>query len=115
MQNQLKNKFGLTERDMQTIRDIFVKYPEVEKVFLFGSRAKGNFKQGSDIDLSVMNAGVNDISIRGLHADFEESSLPYRVELVNFPALNSPEFVAHIERVGILFYDRTKALRNFSS
>ena len=66
MSKSLKNKFGLTERDMQTIQDIFNKYPEVEVVHIFGSRAKGTFKIGSDVDLALMNTGINDKIIRKL-------------------------------------------------
>jgi predicted nucleotidyltransferase len=112
MQNHLENKFGLTERDISTIRNILIKYPEVQKVLIFGSRAKGNYKPGSDIDLAVFNAGVSETLIRRLHADFEESSLPYRIELYNFPSLKSAEFISHIERVGIVIYDRAEVLPN---
>ena len=51
--------YGLTERDFKTITDILKKYPDIGEVRLFGSRAKGNYKHGSDIDIAVMNEGVN--------------------------------------------------------
>jgi uncharacterized protein len=114
MQNQLENRFGLTEREMETIQNIFEKYPEVKKVFVFGSRAKGTYKQGSDVDLAVMNAVISDKTIHGLSADFQESSLPYRVELVDFNSLKNPDFISHIERLGILIYERPGPLPNIT-
>lgn len=101
-----KNKFGLTQRDMHTIQNIFNKYPEIEQVHIFGSRAKDNYKTGSDIDLALMNKGISDKTISKLQNDFEESSLPYTVDLVNFALLKHPEIVAHINRVGIIFYKK---------
>lgn len=102
--NQEK-KFGLTERDIQTIQAIFKKYPEVVEVHIFGSRAKENYKIGSDIDLALINEGVSDKIIRKLQSDFEDSNLPYTVDLVNFPLLKHSDFIDHINRVGIIIYN----------
>ena len=103
-----ENKFGLTERTMQTISEIFEKYSEIEEVIMFGSRAMGNYKLGSDLDLAIMNIGVDDKTIMHLKNDFEESSLPISVDLVNFPDLKHPDFIDHIERVGKVFYRKRK-------
>lgn len=96
-----KDSFGLSDRDMKTLRDIFKKYPDVKNVFVFGSRAKGTYKQGSDIDLAIMNEGITDTYIRKMKSDFEDSSLPYIVDLVNYPTLKHPELKHHIDRVGV--------------
>ncbi len=104
MSSSQLNAFGLTERDMQTLTDIFKKYPEVKDVFLFGSRAKGTFKQGSDIDLAIMNAGVSDKTIRDIKVDFEESNLPYNVDLAYFATVSHQELKEHVSRVGVPIY-----------
>lgn len=108
MINNNRNKYGLTERDMKTLEGIFLKYPEVREVRLFGSRAKGHFKHGSDIDLAVMDKEIDSKTISNLSFDFEESSLPYTVDLINFPILKHQEFIEHIDRIGIVFYERWK-------
>lgn len=95
-----QNSFGLTTRDIETIVDIFKKYPIIKKVNVFGSRAKGNFKKGSDIDLAIMNENVSEDVILKLKTDFEESSLPYRVDIVNYPTLTDSALKEHIDRVG---------------
>ncbi|TAK57711.1 MAG: nucleotidyltransferase domain-containing protein [Bacteroidetes bacterium] len=101
-----RDRFGLTERDRKTLTDIFKKYPSVKEVRIFGSRAKGAFKLGSDIDLAIMNTGVNDREFFSMKSDFEDSTLPYKVDIVNYPKLSHDEFIEHIDRVGILFYKR---------
>lgn len=95
---------GLTPRDVKTIHAIFKKYPAVKLVHIFGSRAKGTYKPGSDIDLAVINTGVNDELISKIKSEFEESSLPYMIDIINYPLLPHKELKEHIERVGTLFY-----------
>lgn len=93
---------------MDTIKGIIRKYPDVRTVFIFGSRARGNFSQTSDIDLAIMNSGVTDAVIARLKDDFHESSLPYFIDLINYPALRHPDLQRHIQRVGMPFYQRDK-------
>lgn len=104
--NQL-NQFGLTQRDMDTINRILIEYPEVTEVHIFGSRAKGNSKPGSDIDLAIVNTGVSERTIRHLKADFEDSSLPYRVDIVDSNETIHHELKEHIQRVGVVFYKKS--------
>lgn len=99
-------KFGLKERDIGTLIDIFSRFPSVQLVHIFGSRAKGTQKPGSDIDLAIMNDGVSDTTILKIKSELEDSSLPYFVDLVNFPKLKHPEFIDHIDRVGKSFYEK---------
>jgi predicted nucleotidyltransferase len=101
-----QDKFGLTERDMKTLRDILDKYPGVQSVFIFGSRAKGSSYKGSDIDLAIMNEGVSETVIAQMKADFQESALPYFVDVIDYPSLRHPELKGHIDRVGKPFYQK---------
>ncbi|MGF1669044.1 MAG: nucleotidyltransferase domain-containing protein [Balneolaceae bacterium] len=103
-----RNKYGLTERDMKTIISIFNSYPEVRRVNLFGSRAKRNYRLGSDVDLAIMNKGVDMRRLDKLKSDFEDSSLPYKIDLVDFTRLEKQEFIEHILRVGVPFYRNRK-------
>jgi len=103
---QKRNKFGLSERDMATIQNIFENYPLVCLVLIFGSRAKGNYKSGSDIDLAIMNESLTDKEIVKLKSDFEESNLPYTVDLVNYISLKHLDLKNHIDRVGQTLYQK---------
>lgn len=104
--NNNNNKFGLTDRDISTLTEILRKHTTVADVVVFGSRAKGTFKPGSDIDLAVMNDGVNDAEILNIKNDLEESSLPYLVDILNYPKIKTPDLISHITRVGISFYKK---------
>ncbi|MCX8482832.1 MAG: nucleotidyltransferase domain-containing protein, partial [Crocinitomicaceae bacterium] len=55
----MKNKFGLLENDMSEIVDVLSQFSSIEKAVLFGSRAKGNFKNGSDIDIAIFGNDLN--------------------------------------------------------
>lgn len=70
----IQNKFGLSSRDMSTIFSILEKYPDVQEVYVYGSRAKGNFRSGSDIDLAIMNNNLSTSTILQLNEDFEEAA-----------------------------------------
>ena len=104
MQQPARNNFGLTERDMKTIFNIFQKYPEIKEVLIFGSRAKGNWKTGSDLDLAILNSAVSFKMLLALKSDFAESNLPYKIDLVNLSQLKNNDLIEHIKRVGLLFY-----------
>lgn len=104
MNEQKRNIFGFTDRDMRTIESILSSCPEVITVYLFGSRAKGNYRLGSDVDLAIMNKGVGTGTVTKLQNEFSESSLPYRIDLVDFTRLTNQEFIDHINRVGIPFF-----------
>ena len=103
------NRFGLTERDMQTFQKIFSAFPDVKEVQIFGSRAKGNYKNGSDIDLAIVNDDFNSNTLAKLAGEFEESSLPYKVDIVAMKYLKLHELIDHINRVGVVFYKRTNS------
>ena len=96
---------GLTARDMNTLRTTFINFPEVEQVRLFGSTVKGNYKKGSDIDLAIMNPGVDHTIISNLSTAFDESSLPYFVEIDNYATLKVPLLKQHIDEAEIIVYD----------
>lgn len=104
MSDKHQNEYGLIDRDMTTIHHIFKKYPMIRLVHIFGSRAKGNFNVGSDVDLAIMSGMIDILSLSRLKSDFEESSLPYKVDLVYVPTLSHPDLIDHINRVGKLFY-----------
>ena len=71
---------------------------------MFGSRSKGNYGPGSEIDLAIMNEEIGQKTLMQLSDDFSESSLPYRVDIVHFPKLQHEAFIDHIQSVGTEIY-----------
>ncbi len=101
------NDCGLSEKTILKIWSVFAQYAEVEKAILYGSRAMGNYRNGSDIDLTLEGDKLTD-TIRGkIDIDLDDLSLPYGIDLSVFAHLNHAKFRDHIERVGVVFYDKS--------
>ena len=98
--------FGLSDKTIAEIKKIFAKFPLVEKVIIYGSRAKGNFRSGSDIDLTLFGEGLNSDILLQINREFDESFLPYKFDLSIFAQLENQDFIDHIKRVGIIFYTK---------
>jgi predicted nucleotidyltransferase len=97
--------FGLSVDDVKIINSILGQYPSVIEVKIFGSRAKGNFKPGSDIDLCVTIGNTRN-DIYKIKADFDDSRLPFFVDIIDLATLDHPELAESINRWGIIFYQR---------
>jgi len=97
--------FGLPDKTINMINAIFVQYPNIEKVLIYGSRAKGNYKNGSDIDLTVIGdiSAKDKVHISGLVDDLP---IPYMCDLSIFKHIKNENLVEHIERVGQVFYEK---------
>lgn len=101
-------KFGLSETTVEKICKVFAEFPAIEKAVLYGSRAKGNFREGSDIDLTLYGVELSKDLRSNVACALDDLMLPYTIDLSVFDKLNHAELEEHIERVGVLFYDRKK-------
>lgn len=104
--------FGLRDTDIANIVATLQAFPEVEEGLIFGSRAKGTHRRGSDVDIALKGSGV-DFSIVSQVAALlnEESLMPYHFDLVHYNEIESKEFRDHIDRVGKQFYNRQAQTR----
>ena len=103
-------KFGLKETTVQSICQVFSCFPQVEKAVLYGSRAKGTFKNGSDIDLTLF--GSDDLTLQVMYRildQLDDLLLPYSIDLSLFRDIGDPDVIEHIQRVGVPFYTRDVA------
>ena len=82
---------------------------EVERAILYGSRARGNFKPGSDIDLTLMGAGLDERMRGRIDEELEELLLPYECDISVFSNLTHAPLRDHIRRVGVVLYEREPA------
>jgi uncharacterized protein len=98
-------QYGLKDSDLQQIVDSFKRFDEIAEVLLFGSRAKGNYKTGSDIDLAIKGVNISHQTVTQLHDWLnEELPLPYFFDVVHYEALDEPQLKAHIDRVGTVLF-----------
>ncbi len=96
--------YGLKDNAIDQIRQVFARYPELEKVLLYGSRAKGNFKPGSDIDLTCIGEHLTQSILNKIENDIDDLLLPYTFDISILKHISNPDFIAHVNRVGIVFY-----------
>lgn len=97
--------FGLKERDLEEIKSILRGFPVVEEAFIFGSRAKGNFRRGSDVDIAIKGQEVTFHEISTIAGILNEDTLmPYRFDVLGYSDLKNSELLNHIDRIGQLLY-----------
>ena len=96
--------FGLLESDVKFIRLVLSKYREIEYAKIFGSRAKGTYKLGSDVDLAIYGEKVDFDTISNLKFELENGPMPYFVDIVDYSHLDHKNLKEHIDRVGKIIY-----------
>jgi predicted nucleotidyltransferase len=98
--------YGLTNKEFTTLQALFAANSHIEQVILYGSRAKGNYKPFSDVDIVLVGDALSRTDINRLYASIDESSLPYKFDISLLTSLKSEELIAHIARVGITIYKK---------
>ena len=97
---------GLSAATLEQICTTLARFPQVEKGVLYGSRAKGNFKPGSDIDLTLRGEGLTLSLLGDIDMALDDLLLPYEIDLSIYDQLGHAELVAHIDRVGRVIYQK---------
>ena len=100
--------YGLLERDIAAITQAISQFPEISQTILFGSRAKGNYKPGSDVDLAIKGTEINYATVSRLSFILnEELILPYFFDIVHYEKITEPKLIQHIDRVGKVLYKKS--------
>lgn len=97
-------EFGLPLATLETVRRILAEFPAVRKAVIYGSRAKGTHRPGSDIDLTLFGEALDLDTLGHIATLLHESPIPYQVDLSIFEQIEHPGLRDHIEQVGQLFY-----------
>ena len=101
-------KWGLTESDLQIIRGLLSQRREIQRAIIFGSRAKGNHKAGSDIDLALFGKNIDSKFLANLSECFYETDLPYTVDICDFSSLTHEDLKKHITECGEVLFERSQ-------
>lgn len=99
-------EFGLPDATLLRIRQILADCPAVEKAVLYGSRAMGTHRPGSDIDLTLFGEQLHPSHLAHIARQLDESPIPYQVDLSLWNQLDLPALREHIQRVGQPLYQR---------
>lgn len=99
-------EFGLKHATMDKMNLVFARFNEIEEVIIYGSRAKGNFKNGSDLDLTIRGEKMDYKGLADLETQLDELKLPYTIDLSLHLKIASEELLEHIQSVGKIFWKR---------
>ncbi len=100
--------FGLKQKHIDAINQCFEEYESVKEVIIYGSRAKGNYRPGSDIDLTIIEHGLSLSELLKLENKLDDLMLPYKIDLSIRRQIINPSLIEHIDRVGKVFFSRDK-------
>jgi predicted nucleotidyltransferase len=106
-------KYGLKNEHIRIFLEIISKFDDVEKVALFGSRAMGNHKKTSDVDIAVFGKNVNTGLACAIKFEIEEETvIPYFFDVVAYPIIKNEKLKEHIDTKGIILWEKTKEVKN---
>ena len=103
----MKNKFGITDKSFDLILETRRSFEDVDRAVMFGSRAMGNFRKGSDIDIAVCGDNLRETTAMDLSAKLNESvSIPYYVDVIAPKYIENQNLIDHVKHFGVLFYEK---------
>lgn len=100
------SKTGLKRETIDQIQNCLSRFPEIDKAVLYGSRAKGTFRRGSDIDLSLLGKKIGSSVISKLDIALDDLMLPYTFDISIYAQIDNDHFKEHIDRVGMIFFEQ---------
>ncbi len=99
---------GLKPETTEAIKRVFTKYPKIEKAILYGSRALGTYRNGSDIDLVLVGSDLTFSLLNKIDTEIDDLLLPYKIDLSIRHKIENEDLLKHIERVGKVFYKKRR-------
>lgn len=100
-------KLGLHISTLDKLSSVFKQHQSIDSVLIYGSRAKGNYRQGSDIDLTIKGGLMAFAELMQIENQIDDLFLPYTVDLSQYQQLCNTDLIDHIDRVGIVIYEQT--------
>ena len=98
-------RFGLSDTVIEELQDVFRRHANIEKVLIFGSRSKGNYRAGSDIDLALIGKDIDYRQILDIYTEIDDLELLYSIDLLDYQTKAGTPIGDHIDRVGQVFYE----------
>lgn len=97
--------FGLSKATLDKLNSVFARHSSIDAVLIYGSRAKGNHRRGSDIDLTIKGE-IPFAEFVQIEDQIDDLMLPYTVDLSQYRQIDNAELIEHIDRVGVAIYVR---------
>jgi len=99
-------QFGLPAKALHDLQEVFSREATIRRVIVYGSRAKGNYRAGSDIDITLDAPGLGFDQLLRLETVLDDLMLPYRIDLSLLHHIDNPDLLDHIARVGRVLYQK---------
>lgn len=99
-------KYGLEDDIIKKIHKVFVNYPEISEAIIYGSRAMGNYRPASDIDITFIGETLTLSIINKVEWELDDLLLPYTFDLSIYNKISNVDVLNHIKRVGTIFYNK---------
>lgn len=104
MNDPITTNYGLPQTATEAIKNVFKQYPSIKQVILYGSRAKGNYRVSSDIDLCIIDQSLKLTKLLEIENKIDDLLLPWKIDLSLKHTIDNQDLLEHIQRVGIMFY-----------
>ncbi len=101
--------YGLDETVINDLKRIFSKFSTIEKVILYGSRAMGTYRNGSDIDITLLGKNLSNQTIFDMQDEIEALYLPYSFDISILDRIDNEDLIDHIRRVGKVFFKKSES------
>lgn len=98
-------RFGLSDTVIEELKEVFRRHANIKKVLIFGSRSKGNYRAGSDIDLALIGTHLDYRQILDIATEIDDLGLLYSIDLIDYNSKKGTPIGDHIDRVGQVFYE----------
>lgn len=95
---------GLPETAITAICNVLRQHSAVEEALLYGSRAKGNFRPASDIDLTLKGSGISWQEFQRIESEIDDLLLPWKTDLSVYHHIDNDDLKQHIARVGVRLF-----------
>lgn len=99
-------KYGIPEKLMSEVLSILQKHSEIDTAILYGSRAKGTFRNGSDIDITLTGQNITLSIVNKISNELDDLPTPYTFDISSFKQIQNPDLIERIKRVGKVIYQK---------
>jgi predicted nucleotidyltransferase len=97
----MSQDFGIPTSSFEIIKDLLRANKKITEAFVFGSRAKGTYRNGSDIDIVIKGEGLSRDDLLNIQLEYDKRMFPWKLDLISFSQISDKAVLEHIERVGV--------------
>ena len=98
--------YGLKKGYIQKIKSVLAKSSDIENAILYGSRAKGNYREGYDIDICLVGRNLTLNTLLRVETELDDLLLPCNIDVSIFEKIENSDLTEHIKRVGVVIYEK---------